>query len=233
MLCFFPLVSRAEMSLSISANTNFYEYIQMQFLHIVVETVLNSRQRTFLDLVDSFCRERATVSTLLMGRLRYPALDCAEVTTSTFLIPASISKGSTDQCLIVVAKLIFGKLKVLISGSELGLSVTEPKKLSHHSMSHLWDSLSCHFSKIEQILGLWLISSDILVSMDANWKESGKGELTSGNTPIEVSFASKVPFLQYFQFTFKNQVCAPKTSSLVQDSCTSQANEQILIVHLR
>ena len=139
MLCFSPLVSRAEMSLSISANTNFYEYIQMQFLHIVVGTVLNSRQRTFLDLVDRFFlqRERATISTLLLGCLRYPALNCAEVTTSTFLIPASISKGSTDQCLIVVAKLIFGKLKVLISGSELGLSVTEPKKLSHHSMSHL------------------------------------------------------------------------------------------------
>ena len=77
----------------------------------------------------------------------------------------------------------------------------------------------------------FLISSDILVSMDSNWKESGKGEVTSVNTPIEVSFASKVPFLQYFQFTCKNQVCAPKTSSLVQDSCTSQANEQI--VHWR
>ena len=100
-------------------------------------------------------RERATVSTSLMESLRYPALDCAEVTTSTFLIPASFSKGSTDQCLIVVAKLIFGKLKVLISGSEFGLSVTEPKKLSHHSISHLWDSLTCHFSKIERILGFW------------------------------------------------------------------------------
>ena len=106
MLCFFSLVSRAEMSLSISANTNFYEYIQMHFLHIVVETVLNSRQRTFLDLVDRFFlqRERATVSTSLMGRLRYPALDCAEVATSTFLIPASISKGSTDQCLLLLSQ---------------------------------------------------------------------------------------------------------------------------------
>ena len=38
------------MSLSISANTNFYEYIQMQFLHIVVETVLHSWQLEFESL---------------------------------------------------------------------------------------------------------------------------------------------------------------------------------------
>ena len=168
MLCFFPLVSRAEMSLSISANTNFYECIQMQFLHIVVETVLHSRQLESLDLrqwVRVVCyRAKKVIPTLHVTLVR--------------LIELSLLKNRADTS--------------------------------------------------------FLISSDILVSMDANWKESCKGELTSGNTPIEeVSFASKVPFLQYFQFTFTNQVCAPKTSSLVQDSYTytSQANEQI--VHLR
>ena len=165
MLCFLSLVSRAEMSLSISANTNFYECIQMQFLHIVVETVLHSQQLESLDLrqwVRVVCyRAKKVIPTLHVTLVR--------------LIALSLLKNRADT----------------------------------------W----------------FLISSDILVSMDANWKESGKGELTSGNTPIEVSFASKVPFLQYFQFTFTNQVCAPKTLSLVQDSCTSQANEQI--VHLR
>ena len=144
MLCFFPIVSRAEMSLSISANTNFYEHIQMQFLHIVVETVLNSRQLESLDLrqwVRVVCyRAKKVIPTLRVTLVR--------------LIEFSLLKNRADTS--------------------------------------------------------FLISSDILVSMDANWKESGKGELTSGNTPIEVSFASKVPFLQYFQFTFKNQVCAPK-----------------------
>ena len=160
MLCFFPLVSRAEMSLSISANTNFYECIQMQFLHIVVETVLHSRQVESLDLrqwVRVVCyRAKKVIPTLHVTLVR--------------LIELSLLKNRAD----------------------------------------IW----------------FLISSDILVSMGANWKESGKGELTSGNTPIEVSFASKVPFLQYFQFTFKNQVCAPKTSSLVQDACTYQSGQR-------
>jgi len=70
-------VSRAEMSLSISANTNFYEYIQMQFLHIVVETVLNSRQQTFLDLVDRFFLQRERESDrfyFVNGKLALPSI---------------------------------------------------------------------------------------------------------------------------------------------------------------
>ena len=159
MLCFFSLVSRAEMSLSISANTNFYEYIQMQFLHIVVETVLNSRQRTFLDLVDRFFLQRESDRfSFVNGTLALPSIGL-RWSCNIHISDTSINQQRKHRPMFtfVVAKLIFGNLKVLvlISGSELGLSVTEPKKLSHHSMSHLWDSLSCHFSKIERILGFW------------------------------------------------------------------------------
>ena len=110
----------------------------MQFLHIIVETVLNSWQLESLDLrqwVGVVCyRAKKVIPPLHVTLVR--------------LIELSLLKNRADT----------------------------------------W----------------FLISSDILVSMDANWKESGKGELTSGNTPIEVSFASKVPFLQYFQLTFQN-----------------------------
>ena len=160
MLCFFPLMSRAEMSLSISANTNFYECIQMQFLHIVVETVLNSRQRTFLDLVDRFFLQRESdrfYFRIVNGTLARPSIGL-RWSCNIHISDTSINQQRKHRPMFtfVVAKLIFGNLKVFISGSELGLSVTEPKKLSHHSISHLWDSLSCHFSKIERILGFWL-----------------------------------------------------------------------------
>ena len=137
------------MSLSISANTNFYEYIQMQFLHIVVETVLNSRQQTFLDLVDRFFLQRESDRfSFINGTLALPSIGL-RWSCNIHISDTSISQQRKHRPMFtfVVAKLIFGSLKVLISGSELGLSVTEPKKVSHHSMSHLWDSLSCHFSK--------------------------------------------------------------------------------------
>ena len=160
MLCFLSLVSRAEMSLSISANTNFYEYIQMQFLHIVVETVLNSPQRTFLDLVDRFFlqreRERERESDrfyFVNGTLALPSIGL-RWSCNIYISDSSINQQRKHRLMFTFV-VAFGNLKVLISGSELGLSVTEPKKLSHHSMSHLWDSLSCHFSKIERILGFW------------------------------------------------------------------------------
>ena len=147
------------MSQSISANTNFYEYMQMHFLHIVVETVLNSRQWTFLDVVDRFFLQRESNRFYFVnGTVALPSIGL-RWSYNIHISDTSINQQRKHRPMFtfVVAKLIFGNLslKVLISGRELGLSVTEPKKLSHHSMSHLWDSLSCHFSKIEQILGFW------------------------------------------------------------------------------
>ena len=231
MLCFFPLVSRAEMSLSISANTNFYEYIQMHFLHIVVETVLNSRQRTFLDLVDRFFLQRESDRFYFVnGTLALPSIGLRwsyNIHISDTSINQQRKHRPTFNC---CPKTDFWQIESLDLRQWVGVVCYRAKKVIpplHVTLVRLIE-----LSLLKNRADTWfLISSDILVSMDANWKESGKGELTSGNTPIEVSFASKVPFLQYFQFTFKNQVCAPKTSSLVQDSCTSQANEQI--VHLR
>ena len=165
----------------------------MHFLHIVVETVLNSRQRTFLDLVDRFFLQRESDHFYFInGMLALPSIGLCW-SCNIHISDTSINQQRKHRPMFtfVVAKLIFGSLKVLISGSELGLSVTEPKKLSHHSMSHLWDSLSCHFSKIDMY---------ILVSMDANWKESGKGELRSGNITIEVYFSSRVTFSSIISF---------------------------------
>ena len=159
MLCFSPLMPRAKMSLSISANTNFYEYIQMHFLHIVVETVLNSWQRTFLDLVDRFFlqRERATFSTSLMGRLHYPALDCAEVATSTFLIPASLSKGSTGQCLLLLSQNWFWQLESLDLREWVGVVCYRAKKVIPPLHVTLVRLIELYFSKIERILGFWSV----------------------------------------------------------------------------
>ena len=66
----------------------------------------------------------------------------------------------------VVAKLIFGNLKVLISGSELGLSVTAKKVIPplHVTLVRLIE-----LSLLKNRSDTWfLISSDILVSIDAN-----------------------------------------------------------------
>ena len=160
MLCFFPLVSRAEMSLSISANTNFYEYIQMHFLHIVVETVLNSRQQasipsSWFSWSILFAERESDRFYFVNGKLALPSIGL-RWSYNIHISDTSINQQRKHRPMFnCCCKTDFGKLKVLISGSELGLSVTEPKKLSHHSMSHLWDSLSCHFSKIERILGFW------------------------------------------------------------------------------
>ena len=148
MLCFFSLVSRAEMSLSISANTNFYEYIQMQFLHIVIETVLNSRQ-----LESLYLRQ-------WVGVVCYRA------------------KKVIPPLHITLVRLI-----------DLSL-------LKNRSRVDTW----------------FLISSDILVSMDANWKESGKGELTSGIQTHQLKFLlhQKYLFFNIFNLPLKIKFVHPK-----------------------
>ena len=128
------------MSLSISANTNFYECIQMQFLHIVVETVLHSRQLESLDLrqwVRVVCyRAKKVIPPLHITLVR--------------LIDLSLLKNRADT----------------------------------------W----------------FLISSDILVFMDANWKESGRTHIRKHTNWIV--FCIKSTFSSIFSiYLSKSSLC--------------------------
>ena len=212
MLCFFPLVSRAEMSLSISANTNFYEYIQMHFLHIVVETVLNSRQQTFLDLVDRFFLQRESDRfSFVNGTLALPSIGL-RWSCNIHISDTSINQQRKHRPMFnCCRKTDFWQIESLDLRQWVGVVCYRAKKVIpplHVTLVRLIE-LSLLKNRADTS---FLISSDILVSMDANWKESGKGELTSGIQTHQLKFLlhQKYLFFNIFNLPLKIKFVHPK-----------------------